>query len=508
MTSTKTSMMSFWKKKSKKLAAHLVFWPIILVFAIFGFEKMGNPVGGAAAVVNGNSITVSEYRGTLQRMIDFYSQMTGGEFNEDAIKRFKVRETALQQLITSELVSQEAHKMGLKVTDAELTEIITNLAYFKKDEKFSREVYETVLKNNRLSSYQFETGLRKDTLVEKTRSFFSKNVYLSPLEKERLEKMQSQKINLEYLKITPALALDNMKVTSADIEKLKQQKDYQQKVKEYYDLNSRLFNTPEQVKAKHILVKAQKGNSSEEAKALEKIKKIQSELSKKSFSELAKKYSDDPGSKSNGGELNWFEKGRMVPEFEQAAFGLKIGEVSKPIQTQFGFHLIKVEAKKAAQNIPFSEATLKIEKALASQEKLQQAIREIENLISSNQTLAIEKIKKLDPKAKWQETGLFSVTEEVVPNLGGGDEVMKEALSLSSQKPISNKLLAAQDGYVVIKLKNTSDQKQATDKNKIAANLNTSHKDVFSSWVGRLNEKAKIDVNPKLFDGGVTSDSM
>lgn len=501
-----SAQLSFWKRKSKKFAAHLVFWPIIAVFVIFGFERFGDSTGGAAATVNGHSITVAEYRSALQRMIDFYSQITGGQFDEAAQKKYRVRETALQQLVSSELVAQEAKEMGLKVTDQELTEIITGLAYFKKDGKFSKDAYDIVLKNNRLTSHQFEAGLRKETLVDKTRQIFEKNVYAGPLEKNKQDLLQSQKINLEFLKFDPTKALENTTVTSADIEKIKQQKDGALKVKEFYDLNSRLFNSPEQVKAKHILIKAQKGDAAQEKQALEKINKILVELKKSSFDTLANKYTDDPGSKGKGGELGWFEKGRMVPEFEQAAFTTPAGQISKPVQTQFGFHIIKVEDKKAAKNTSLQSATPEIEKKLAAKMKIEDAIKEVQTLLASNPEAAVKKLRSLDGTLNWKETGLFSISEDIVPLVGGGDDVMREALTLTMDKPQSNKLLTTQEGYVLLKLKKS--EKVAADKNPAAGLGRSFSKDVFSSWATKLNEKAKINVNPKLFDGEISSEPL
>ncbi len=147
--------------------------------------------------------------------------------------------------------------------------------------------------------------------------------------------------------------LSNVAVTDEDMES-------------YYKANMDTFKQPEMVRARHILIKVDKSASEEEkAKAKEKAEGILKRIKAgEDFAKLAKEYSDDPGSKANGGELGFFARGRMVEPFEEAAFALKPGEVSGVIQTDFGFHIIKVEEKKAAGVEPFEEAKEKVRSQL------------------------------------------------------------------------------------------------------------------------------------------------
>jgi peptidyl-prolyl cis-trans isomerase C len=138
----------------------------------------------------------------------------------------------------------------------------------------------------------------------------------------------------------------------------------EKEAKAYYDKNPDLFKTPEQVKARHILIQVSKDASDEEKK---KAKEKADELLKKvkageDFTKLAAEYSDDPGTKSKGGELGLFSKGSMVPAFEQAAFSLKPGEVSDLVETEFGFHVIKVDEKKEAVSEPFESIKERVTK--------------------------------------------------------------------------------------------------------------------------------------------------
>ena len=136
----------------------------------------------------------------------------------------------------------------------------------------------------------------------------------------------------------------------------------EKEAKAYYDKNPDLFKSPEQVKARHILIQVPKEASEEDKK---KLKEKADEVLKKvkageDFTKLAAEYSDDPGTKSKGGELGFFSKGSMVPAFEQAAFSLKPGEVSELVETEFGFHVIKVDEKKEAVSEPFDTIKEKV----------------------------------------------------------------------------------------------------------------------------------------------------
>jgi len=137
-------------------------------------------------------------------------------------------------------------------------------------------------------------------------------------------------------------------------------------VKDYYNKHKSEFMQPEQVRARHILIKVPaNANKKQWEEAKKKALNIRARLVKgESFSKLAQKYSDDPGSKTRGGDLGFFSKGQMVPEFEKAAFSLKKGEISQPVKTTFGYHIIKVEAKKPARQRSFKEVQQEIRQKL------------------------------------------------------------------------------------------------------------------------------------------------
>ncbi len=176
-----------------------------------------------------------------------------------------------------------------------------------------------------------------------------------------------------------------------------------QEVKTYYENHKQEFTEPAQVKARHILVKAPAdGTEKDWNEAKKKAENIRKELlSGADFAALAKKYSDDPGTKDSGGELGFFKKGRMVPEFEQAAFSLKKGEISQPVKTVFGYHIIQVEDTKPAKERSFQQVQDQIrhDMTLERQSKL---LDKIIAQLKAKYPVKVNKelLKELDTKKK------------------------------------------------------------------------------------------------------------
>lgn len=490
------SKLAFWKRSKKKIVAHLVFWPIIAIFVIWGFERVGNPTGGAAAVVNGHSISYSDYKRSLQRMIDMYSQFAREGLDEEAIKRFRIRETAMQQLVNAELLGQAGSKFGIGVTDQEVADALAELPYLKKDGQFSKDYYLTILKSNQLTPNQFESGLRKEILLDKTRGLFEKGFPESTLLKKKQSELQSRKMALEFLRLDPSALATQQAVSQADVDQFLKQEGSQSKIKEYYDLQNKEFVQDEKVKASHILIKAKKGDAKEEKAALTKIKMIQKDLKKKPFAELAKKFSEDPGSKNQGGSLGWFEKGRMVPEFEKAAFNLKVGEMSEPVQTAFGFHIIKVEDKAVAKSTTLEAAKTEIAKKLVAKKKVED---KLESIVKSQGGDKAAALKAWLPQLKWEETGAFSLAEETIPKVGTDEDLSRDIVGLDESHVTTNKIykIAGQSFFVRFK-KPIEGKKEAAPAAENPVSLS---REIFAQWANKLSESAKITINKQVLSG-------
>jgi len=244
--------------------------------------------------------------------------------------------TTVNSLIMYEVVGQEAKKEKITVSEADIDKEVENI---KK-------------------SYGSEDGFNQ--------MLTQYNLTLEALRKEMVPQVQLTKL------LTP-------KVNVTD-----------QEVKDFYEANKASMSTPEQVRASHILVKTK-----EEADAIEKELKGGAD-----FAALAKEKSTDTGSKENGGDLNFFGKGQMVPEFEEAAFKLKVGEISEPVKSNYGYHIIKVTEKKEAVNPTLDDKKVEIKEQLTKQKISEMSSEYIQGLRDKAKiTNTLDKTAKKDPAA-------------------------------------------------------------------------------------------------------------
>ncbi len=290
------------------------------------------PAGNAenAATVNGVAITKADYEAEVTRF-DRQVAMTGR--NPDDKETSAMKKKILDNLIGRELLKQQAAKEGIKADDAETT---AQMEVLKK--KFGSE-------------QDYQDALKKMNITEQTiKEQFSSELVMRKL----IDKEVADKITLGP-----------------------------NDAKDFYDKNPEIFKTPEMIRASHILVKVdEKATPEEKAKALEKIKDIQKKVQGGAdFAELAKEVSDCP-SKEKGGDLGFFQKGQMVPAFETAALALKQGQVSDVVETEFGYHLIKLTDKKDAGTMAFEEMKPRIEQHIKSEKVSEQLTQYMDGLRS------------------------------------------------------------------------------------------------------------------------------
>lgn len=283
-----------------------------------------------AASVNGKVITQAEVDQEVGR---YERQMSmTGQTPDDAQKK-EMKQKVLDGLVDRELLLQESNRLGVKVSDNEVDE---QVATIKK--RFPNEG-------------EFAGALSKMNITEgDLRKQFSEGM--------AIKKMIDQEV------------ASKISISEAD-------------AKTFYDGHPDLFKMPERVRASHILVKVeQNAGDADKAKAREKIAEARKRLQKgEDFAVVAKEVSQCP-SAAKGGDLDYFQRGQMVPEFEEVAFKLKPGEISEIVTTQFGFHVIKVVDKKDAGSVPFEEVKERIEQHL-KQEKVNEQLTQYVSQLKS-----------------------------------------------------------------------------------------------------------------------------
>jgi len=317
-----------------------LIWVIIAVFIIgFAFSFGGGSKAknaAAPAVVNGEAIPEREFLRAVQGQQDALHERYGAEVPRAEL--MKARRDVLDAFIQQEVALQGATALGLTVSDGELQQALQSLPDFRgQDGTFNMAAYVQFLNRQAQdgnTQAMVEENFRQRLLMSKLRDSFRNNAQVAGPELQAAMAKASRKVKPRgvVLLYKPLEA----KITLAE-----------DKVRDYYSQQRKSWEKPEQVKASHILIKGD-GPGGDEA-----AKKKAEDLAKQAkggadFAKLAKANSQDPGSGQRGGDLGLFGRGQMVPEFEKVAFSLKPGEVSDPVKSQFGWHVIKLVKKEAA----------------------------------------------------------------------------------------------------------------------------------------------------------------
>jgi peptidyl-prolyl cis-trans isomerase D len=373
----------------------IILGAIVVVFVFWGVGSFRNRKANIIASVNGDAITFEEYRSTYGTLLDQMRQRFGNNLNEDVLKMLQLDQQALNQLIEKRLVLQEVARLKFRVTDEEVVRTIQNISSFQTNGVFDNRLYTTVLNFNRMTPEGFEAAQKEGMLIEKLRTYLFSSFQVSENELREYYDWKNASVAMDYALFDPGTYQDieltedaietyfNDHKESYKTEPLRKVQylhfdpqtykvDIQitaEAVQGYYADHRDDFSTPKTVEARHILFKVDAGSSTEvvdaaKAKADAVLGLIQNGSD---FAAMAKQHSEGP-SGANGGHLGTFKKEDMVAPFSEKAFSMQAGEVSEPVRTQFGWHLIKVEKVNAAAVQSLEDAKETIRGILADEE--------------------------------------------------------------------------------------------------------------------------------------------
>lgn len=358
---------------------------IIGPFALWGINSYFSASGNTSvAKVNGTEISPQDFQQAYQGRYQQLQQLFGAAFQPGMINEKQLRDEVLQQLINETLLDQEVGKQHYGVSDAQLVAAVQQIPAFQVDGKFSSRVYQSTLTNVGMTPAIFEQRERQSLTVSQLQNAIQNSAFATPQELANNLTVKDEQRRIAWLTVSAKQYLDRAKVSDADIAayykthasqfmtpekvtldyvelneaqlaKSVQASDTQLQAMYRQQINS--FKQDEARKAQHILI-AVSGNNPQaavaaKAKAEDILKQIRAGAN---FSKLAEKYSDDPGSAKNGGNLGWIQRGQMVKPFEDALFSIpKVGDVVGPIRTQYGYHIIKLDGIRAPTTQPFSQ---------------------------------------------------------------------------------------------------------------------------------------------------------
>jgi peptidyl-prolyl cis-trans isomerase D len=415
-----------WVYGNKRIV-QIVLGIITIPFALWGisFYERANTSGDAVASVGGQKITEQEFNDSLRQQQDQIRRALGRNYNAAMFDSPAARMDLLEGLISQRLLAQFAVRRKLSVSDADLRDMIASVPAFQEDGKFSKPRYEALLRAENLTPQSFEASLRRDLMLQQLTAALGESGLASKAAAQQLARIRAQQREIaEYavpagpLLAQVAVAPQAVKmfydtnsarfqipesvgieyvVLNADALMASEQVKPED-VKAYYEANAARFGEPEQRRASHILVAFKAGASAaDKARAKERAEKILAEVrrSPASFAEIAKKNSDDPGSAVKGGDLDYFSRGMMVHPFEDAAFKLKLNEISGLVESDFGYHIIRLTGIKPGNMKTLDQARPAIEAEL----KKQQAGRRYAEVAEAFTNLVYDQSDSLQPAA-------------------------------------------------------------------------------------------------------------
>ena len=464
---------------------------VVLAFIVFYIPDLLRGSGADAASgetiarVEGRDITASEFRRTYQAQLQAYRSAYGSQMNEQLLKQLGVEQQILQQMVDERAALAEASKLGIKVSDEEVRQRILTIPAFQENGAFIGEQrYQQLLRMQRppMTPSDFEENVRRQLTVAKLRSSITEWLTVADKDLEQEYRRRNDKVKLAI--VTFSADTFRSQVTASDAEltsyfdahkddfKIPEKRKIRYltididalrakvvvpaaDIERTYNNSIEQYSTPEQVRASHILLKTEgKDDAVVKAKAEELLKQARGGAD---FADLARKNSEDEGSAKNGGDLDYFGRGRMVPEFDQTAFVLEPGKISDLVKTQYGYHIIKVTDKKAATTRPLAEVRQQIQDQL-SYERAQAQAADLAQTLEKE----ITKPADLDRVAKEkglavQESGFFA-REEPILGLGPAPAASSKAFEMkqgevagplqASRGFVFETMLATQDPYV------------------------------------------------------------
>lgn len=461
------------KQATDSVVLKVAFVAIVIVFMFWGIGTVGMDQKQVAAVVNDRPISSAEFDRAYTTLREHSKEMQLDQMPDEML-----RTQVLDQLITAELLGQEARRLGLGVDEDEVRESIASIPAFQVGGRFSKDAYVRVLAQNRLKPQDFETMQQEQLLRNKLQEVIQAGVQVSDDEVRQRFDYENERVNLRYIQVPSARFSTEVVVSDEDgkvyydahqeqfreperlrIEYLKfdpakfagEVQPTDEEIQTYYEAHENEFKRPEEVRARHILLKADPSLTNEKreeirARANEILAKARAEGA--DFAALAKEYSEDV-TKDSGGDLGFFGRGVMTENFEQAAFSLEPGAISDLVESPFGFHIVRVEEKRPAGVQSLEDARQDIIEKVRTKRSREVALAKVEE--AHEQVLSGKSLADIAAAAGMTvETPPPFSRQEPVAGIGSNAEFSKAVWLTPAGE--SGDIVTIESGYVLYRV--------------------------------------------------------
>ncbi|MES2354356.1 MAG: SurA N-terminal domain-containing protein [Pseudomonadota bacterium] len=420
-------MLDYFRQGAQTKFAKVILALITVPFALWGVDSYVRD-GDAAdnvATVNGQKITAREFNQAVKENLDQLRARYNGNVDASLVNNPEFRQSVLDGLINQRVLLSDAVRVGAAISDKQLAERIAAIPAFQEDGKFSKTRYQGLLGQQGMTPTGFETRLRQDLILQAYQQGVTNTTIISHTSVDALIRASEQTREVSAVSYSPEQFVSRVKISEAAIksyydshkqefttpdqvkleyvvlsvdELASQVTVSEEEIKKYYDEHTAQYMQAEERQASHVLIKAASDATEADKKtALVKAEDVlrQAKADPSKFPALAEKYSEDAGSAAKGGDLGFFSKGMMVKPFEDAAFQMSKGEIRGPVQSEFGYHIIKLVDLKPGKGKSLDEVRTEITTEL----KKQKALKKFAEIAEPFSNMVYEQSSSLKPAA-------------------------------------------------------------------------------------------------------------
>lgn len=420
-------MLEAIRQHAKGWIAKVILALIAVTFALFGVDSYMKGDRGASTVarVGDVAITSDELSREIQAQSDRMREALGPAFDSSVTQTAEFRQRVLESLVDRKVLLLEAQKRKILAPDAYVASLLGQIEAFQQDGVFSQARYEAVLRQNGRTPAQFERELQQAFMLDAVTSPVALAAFPASTSMTQLAHLVAQQREISWADLPAADVAAQVKITPADVEAYytankaeftepeRIRAEYvvldvatvaagvnvsEQAVADYYAANASQFGQPEQRSASHILIAVDPAaDAAARAAAKAKAEELYATLQKtpQRFGELARAHSQDPGSAAQDGKLGSFGRGMMVKPFEDAVFSMTPNQIGAPVESDFGYHIIRLDGIEPAQTAPLSE----VRASIVDELRRQQAQKEFAALAENFSNLVYESATSLQPAA-------------------------------------------------------------------------------------------------------------
>lgn len=448
---------------------------VILAFVLFFGLPSGQAPAGAVAEVDGQTVSRDVFEFFRDQLVQQQGDSPPGA-DAQALRDALDAQT-LEAVIQRTILTQEARGLGFRVSDAEVREEILADPTFRSDGKFDRERFERYAARSFGSAREFTEELRHDLLLLKFRRLLQSPVRVPQVDVREAVERDLLTVRLRYAEARAADLAEGIEISPEQAKSLADAEP--ERVRAVYQERRAEFQQEEQVHARHMLFRGEAA-ADRAAEALARVR------SGEDFAAVAAEVSEDEGTREQGGDLGFFPRGRMTPELEAVAFELELGELSAPVETARGIHVIEVLEHRQAIDRSFEEVREELATELARADRARARARGVADELSRRL------VEGGDFAETARETGLslaetpaFRFAALRVPGIGRIAGLREAAFELSPEDPVSTQVFASGDSFLLISLL----ERQEPDPETTAAQMEVARERIETLARLRLQQR-------------------